>query len=241
MITSYKIDWKVPDNIEFFISTNQSGFSKEKFEYANFSFDVGDNQINVQSNINCLKKQLNINHVVFMNQTHSDIVSNVSIDSKCVDSDAIFSNDKRIACAVLTADCIPILITNKTGSIIGCIHAGWKGLKDNIIEKSFNKLSNIKREEVMVLLGPCISQKYYEVDGDVLNHFPKYSKRFKKIKTGKYKMNLRYIAYDILSDIGITDVTISKSCTFDENFYSYRKDGITGRFVSLIWFKNASR
>ena len=182
MITSYKIDWKVPDNIEFFISTNQSGFSKEKFEYANFSFDVGDNQINVQSNINCLKNQLNINHIVFMNQTHSNIVSNVSIDSKCVDSDAIFSNDKRIACAVLTADCIPILITNKTGSIIGCIHAGWKGLKDNIIEKFFNKLSNIKREEVMVLLGPCISQKNYEVDGDVLNHFPKYSKRFKKNK-----------------------------------------------------------
>ena len=241
MITSYKIDWKVPDNIEFFISTNQSGFSKEKFEYANFSFDVGDNQINVQSNINCLRNQLNINHIVFMNQTHSNIVSNVSIDSKRVDSDAIFSNDKRIACAVLTADCIPILITNKTGSIIGCIHAGWKGLKDNIIEKFFNKLSNIKRKEVMVLLGPCISQKNYEVDGDVLNHFPKYSKRFKKIKTGKYKMNLRYIAYDILSDIGITDVTISKSCTFDENFYSYRKDGITGRFVSLIWFKNASR
>ena len=58
MITSYKTDWKVPDNIEFFISTNQSGFSKEKFEYANFSFDVGDNQINVQSNINCLKNNL---------------------------------------------------------------------------------------------------------------------------------------------------------------------------------------
>ena len=59
------------------------------------------------------------------------------------------------------------------------------------------------------------------------------------MKTGKYKMNLRYIAYDILSDIGITNVTISKSCTFDENFYSYRKDSITGRFISLIWFKNA--
>ena len=82
-----------------------------------------------------------------MNQTHSNIVSNVSINSKYVDSDAIFSNDKRIACAVLTADCIPILITNKTGSIIGCIHAGWKGLRDNIIENFFNKLSNIKRED----------------------------------------------------------------------------------------------
>ena len=101
-------------------------------------------------------------------------------NSKYVDSDAIFSNDKRIACAVLTADCIPILITNKTGSIIGCIHAGWKGLRDNIIENFFNKLSNIKREDIMVLLGPCISQNKYEVDEDVLNQFPKYSKRFEK-------------------------------------------------------------
>lgn len=241
MITRYKIDWKVPSNIEFFISTNQSGFSREKFKHANFSFDVGDNQINIQSNINCLKNQLNINHIVFMNQTHSNLVSNVSINSKCADSDAIFSNDKRIACAVLTADCIPILITNKAGSLIGCIHAGWKGLRHNIIENFFYEFSNIKKEDIMVLLGPCISQNKYEVDEDVLNQFPKYSKRFEKVKTGKYKMNLRYIAYDILSEIGITDVTISKSCTFDENFYSYRKDGITGRFISLIWFKDASR
>ncbi len=241
MITKYKIDWKVPNNIEFFISTNHSGFSKEKFKHANFSFNVGDNQTNVQSNINCLKNQLNINHIVFMNQIHSNLANNVSINSNYVDSDAIFSNDRRISCAVLTADCIPILITNKAGSIIGCIHAGWKGLRDNIIENFFNKLSNTQREDIIVLLGPCISQNKYEVDADVLNHFPKYSKRFKKTKTGKYKMNLRYIAYDILSEIGITDVTISKSCTFDEGFYSYRKDGITGRFISLIWFKNASR
>ena len=241
MITRYKIDWKVPSNIEFFISTNQSGFSREKFKHANFSFDVGDNQINVQSNINCLRNQLNINHIVFMNQTHSNLVSNVSTNSKYADSDAIFSNDKHIACAVLTADCIPILITNKAGSIIGCIHAGWRGLRHNIIENFFNELSNIKKEDIMVLLGPCISQNNYEVDEDVLNQFSKYSKRFEKVKNGKYKMNLRYIAYDILSEIGITDVTISKSCTFDENFYSYRKDGITGRFISLIWFKDASR
>ena len=122
--------------------------------------------------------------------------------------------------------------------MIGCIHAGWRGLKSKIIENFFSKFTSINRSNFRVLLGPCISAESYEVKDEILSQFSNHRDRFRKNKSGNYYMDLRYIACDILNELGITNVTISKSCTYNDNFYSYRKDKTTGRFVSLIWFKN---
>ncbi len=237
MITSYNVNWHVPPKIGYFISTNQTGFSKGKYKHANFSKKVGDTDELVNLNIHNLKNQLELKDITFMNQTHSNIILRVNQSDSFLDCDGMFTENRNVACAVLTADCIPLLITEKTGNIIGCIHAGWKGLQSQVIENFFEKLSTFPRRDFSVLLGPCISQANYEVNDTTISNFSKYSKRFKKNESRNYYMDLRHIAYDILTELGVTNVTISKACTFNDNFYSYRKDKITGRFISLIWFK----
>ena len=238
MISRYDINWDVPENINFFISTNQTGHSKGKYKHANFSKRVGDDAKYVDSNFVNLKNQLDIKDITLMNQTHSNIILRAREKGGILDCDAMYTENKNVACAVLTADCIPILITEKSGNVIGCIHAGWRGLKSRIIENFFSKINTVHLSDFRVLLGPCISQSNYEVNDEIISHFSNYSKRFEKNNSGNYYMDLRLIAYDILTELGITDVTISKCCTYNDDFYSYRKDKITGRFISLIWFKN---
>ena len=238
MISKYEIDWNVPDNIDFFISNNQTGLSKGLYKKANFSFQVGESRQIVQSNIDTLKVMLNLDNITFMNQTHSNVTLQVNNHDQLLNCDGVFTMNKNISCAVLTADCIPMLVTDKIGSFIGCIHIGWRGLKRNIIENFFKKLSRRKKTNFKVLIGPCIGFKNYEVSEEIFHYFKDFENRFSKNKSGNYNMDIRNIACDILSNLGITDVTISTSCTYTDDFYSYRRHKTTGRFISLIWFKN---
>ena len=236
MIKKYNISWSVPKNISFFISLNEKGYSKGKYEHANFSYSVGDSYYAVTENINKLKKENNIDKISFMNQSHTNKIKKIIYYKNNIKSDAIYTSNSNISCAVMTADCIPILVTNISGSIIGCIHAGWRGLKLNIIQNFFGSIQE-DNVNFKVLIGPCISKRRYEVDDKVFREFPNYKKFFSKNKYGKYNMDIRSIACDILSQLGITDVTISPSCTYeDRRFYSYRRNKITGRFISAIWF-----
>ena len=237
MIKKYNILWDAPKNISYFISLNEKGFSRDKFKYANFSYSVGDRYSAVTKNIETLKEKNNLSNISFMNQTHSNKIKEIKYFKNYINSDAIYTYKSKIACAVMTADCIPILVTNLSGSLIGCIHVGWRGLKTNIIQKFFSSLHE-DNYNLKVLIGPCISKRRYEVDDVVYKEFSEYKKLFCKNNAGKYNMDIRLIAHDILSQLGITDVTISPICTYDDKrFYSYRRNKITGRFVSLIWFK----
>ena len=236
MIKRYNISWDLPNNISFFISLNEEGFSKGKYKYANFSYNVGDDHDCVTQNIEILKKENKINNISFMNQTHSEKIKEITIYENMINSDAIYTHNHDIACAVITADCIPILITNISGTLVGCIHAGWRGLKSGILQNVFDNIQEDK-SKIKILIGPCISNERYEVGYDIVELFPEHIKFFSKNKSGRYNMNLRQIAYNILSQLGITDVTISPVCTYDDKrFYSYRRSNLTGRFVSLIWF-----
>ena len=238
MIEEYKISWRVPNNIGYFISSNEEGHSRNQYKYANFSLNVGDKEKYVNSNINDLKHLCSINNIAFMNQLHSNKSRELIYFKNHTKVDGIFTHNKKIACAVLTADCLPILVTDKIGSFIGCIHAGWRGLKSKIIENYFNGIPLKKKSDLKVLIGPSISKDMYEVDYNILCSFLEHDCHFKYNKNDKYNMDIRNIARDILHKLGITDVTMSKSCTYkDERLFSYRKSKITGRFISLIWFK----
>lgn len=238
MIKEYKTHWSVPKNIGYFISSNEEGHSKNQFKFANFSFNVGDNKNSVESNINDLKNLHSIDNIAFMNQLHTNKTRELIYYKNYSNTDGIFTRNKKIACAVLTADCIPLLITDRLGSFIGCIHAGWRGLKSNIIENFFENTFFNKCSDFKVLIGPSISSDMYEVDSDILSSFSEHTSHIKYNDNGKYNMDIKKIAYDILLKIGITDVTISPACTYiDDRLYSYRNNKITGRFISLIWFK----
>ena len=124
MIKKYNISWDVPKNISFFISLNEKGFSKDKFAYANFSYRVGDRDKDVSRNIEDIKETNGISNISFMNQSHSDKIKKIIYYKNFNNSDAIYTYRSNIACAVITADCIPILVTNLAGTIIGCLHVG---------------------------------------------------------------------------------------------------------------------
>jgi YfiH family protein len=227
VIKEYKTHWSIPNNIGYFISSNEKGHSKNQYKYANFSFDVGDDKKSVKSNINELKNLCSINNIAFMNQLHTNKTRELIYYKNYTSTDGIFTRNKKIACAVLTADCIPLLVTDKCGS-----------LKSNIIEKFFENTFFNKYSDLKVLIGPSISKDMYEVDSDILSSFPEFTSHFKYNDSGKYNMDIKNIAHDILLKIGITDVTISPACTYmDDRLYSYRSNKNTGRFISLIWFK----
>ncbi len=238
-ISNFNINWDVPKHIKFFVSTNETGKSKGLYKSGNFSNTVGDDKQSVRENINILKKQLNISNIAFMNQTHSSQIKAINYFKSIKKCDAIYTTRRHIACAVLTADCIPLLVTDQAGSFVGCIHAGWRGLYKGIIQKYFMQLKSQNFRDFKVLLGPCISPCHYEVDSDLLQKFSSYKNSFKLKNNGKYMMDIISLTQNILNKIGVYDVTITRSCTYnDKRFYSYRRNKVTGRFISLIWFKN---
>ena len=159
MISSYRIKWHIPKNIGYFISNNKTGFSKGIYESANFSTKVGEDIKLVNSNIIELKKQLNLKHISFMNQTHSNIVLETNSQNDILNCDGIYTLDKLASCAVLTADCIPILITEKKGSLIGCVHAGWKGLKSKVIENFLTNLVQSKERILEYFWAPVLAKR----------------------------------------------------------------------------------
>ncbi len=238
---SHKEAWDIPNNISFFISSTETS-NKDKLHlmHENFCNPSAIQDSNTRLNVMNLQQQLLIKNIALMNQSHSNIVNKLIDYENYTKSDAIFTNNSQIACAVITADCLPILVTNKSGTFIGCIHAGWRGLIGGIIEKFFKKVQNIDKSEFKVLIGPSISKKRYEVGQFIFDLFSEYSNYFTYNNNGKYNMDLRNIANEILLRQGISDVTISSECTFDnQSFFSYRRDNTSGRFISLIWFNNS--
>ena len=188
---------------------------------------------------------------IWLNQTHSNNILNINAkcdgDNKNVlnnEFDAIIITKPNIVGVVMTADCIPILITNKHGSFVVAIHAGWKGLYNNIISNTINKLGE-PMDNILVYIGPTICKEHFEVGTELYQSFIEldinYKTQFKQKNNSKYLCNLVGIAEMQLLKLRVTSLNITKShfCTYCNNneFYSYRKDGVTGRIASLIWFE----
>ena len=148
----------------------------------------------------------------------------------------------NVVCAVMTADCLPILLCNKQGNEVAAVHAGWKGLADGVIENSC-EIMRSSPTDILAWIGPHISQVNFEVNETVLNRFAHYSHCFVKGRSeGKYQANLQAIAQAKLAALGISDIYTADMCTYknEKQFFSHRRathQGIsnTGRMVSGIY------
>jgi len=204
------------------------------------SNDVGDIEEHVKDNY---KKLLNFlpSDPCWLNQIHSDKVEELPSKKK-LNCDASYTYKEKVVCAVRTADCLPIFLTNFDGSFVALIHAGWKGLLNGVIEKTIDKINS--SSEIIVWLGPCISQESFEVGNDVyslfINKDSNTKKAFKLLKNRYYldlagtaRLKLNHLNIDNISGAGVTE----DFCTFSDqkNFFSYRRDGNTGRMASLLW------
>lgn len=238
--------WNAPANIKTIITTRHDdnlhplGF--------NLATHVHDDTAMVLKNRNTLKKILP-GDPYWLLQTHSNHVLEVdkinTSESEYKNFDAAITFSKNKVCVVLTADCIPIFLTNLDGTFVASIHAGRVGVAKKIIANVLAK-SNTFGHKIVAYIGPSICAKHYEVGSDIFNEFCNLDQRYRaffreKSEANKYELDLAGIAKLQLLDNGLLMQNIYSSgiCTFCEHdkFYSYRQDKNTGRFASLIWME----
>jgi len=244
-----KADWPAPDCIFAGTTTRTGGFSLEPFDSFNLASHVTDDINSVVCNRTRLVSELGLPHEpIWLEQVHGTTVVNfkelmTSINQKSC-ADAVFSFDGNNICTVLTADCIPLLVTDTIGSRVAAIHAGWRGLRDGIIEKTIATL-NCEPEKLLIWIGPAISSKVFEVDNKIREEFVRFDSTaksaFSQSRLGHWMMDLVLLSKQRLIHCGINSNAIygGNHCSYLEHelFYSYRRNKITGRMASLIYIR----
>jgi len=232
-----------PDNVKF-ISTPrfiEGGAGADCFGNFNLALHVGDEPGAVSANRKFLEKHYKLpSSPQWINQTHSSVC--IRLDSKFSSSeaDASYSRTSGVVCGVLTADCMPVFVCDKRGTVVGIAHAGWRGLVGGVIESLIEEM-NVEGSELLVHLGPAISQSAYEVGSEVKTQFLDRNSIFERSfieKNGKYYLDLYDGAKVILEGYGITSISGGDCCTYEDSkqFFSFRRDGTcSGRMAHLIW------
>jgi YfiH family protein len=233
-------DWPAPKNIKSCVSTRYGGVSKSPFHSFNMGDHVGDSVSAVQHNRDKLIKQMKgCNKICWLTQTHSvDVVEADKIEDFCL-ADASFTTTKGLSCAIMTADCLPVLFCNKKGTQVAAAHAGWRGLAEGILVKTLSCFPD--KQEVIAWLGPAISHRYFEVGSEVKDCFADYKFAFTLSKNGKWMMDMYAVARAQLLNEGIEAVYGKENCTYrEDDWFSYRQanhmdSSATGRMASCIW------
>ncbi|MGP8306953.1 peptidoglycan editing factor PgeF [Vibrio sp. YIC-376] len=236
-------NWPAPKNVKAFASTRVGGFSTGLYHGLNVGAHVGDDLSLVEKNRDWLVQQAEMPSVpIWLNQTHSTIVTQVSEPtSHVLDADGVFTRSRNIVCSAMTADCLPVIFTNTQGTQVAAVHAGWRGLSNGIVENALAMFSG----DVMAWLGPAIGPQAFEVGEDVLQAFVDFDSQAEQAFTprdikGKWFADMSKLATQRLNKAGVTQVFDSGLCTYQnqQDFYSYRRDGVTGRQATFIWLED---
>ncbi len=246
-MTFIRPDWPAPAGIVALSTTREGGFSREAYSGLNLAHHVGDDKGRVDRNRDVLRGSLPAGSAVqWLEQVHGSEVIEVSQTQSALTADGSWTSAKGIGCAVMTADCLPVLFCSKDGKKIAAAHAGWRGLNLGILEATAQALS-VSLSELMVWLGPAIGPDAFEVGAEVREQFLRASSTsaradishcFRKntVNPGFYWADLYALARVRLEAAGITDIYGGGLCTFSDpsRFYSYRRDGQTGRMATVI-------
>ena len=246
-----KPHWPAPATIHSLVTTRQGGVSSSPYDSLNLGDHVGDQPSQVIANRQILRNQLPT-EPIWLKQTHGIEVS--SPDSRShhasnpVVADAVVTNIPDEVLVIMSADCLPVLFSNADGTVIGAAHAGWRGLCDGILESTVSEIlmlaNQSSAQDLIAWMGPAIGPESFEVGEDVVGRFQESGlhdlhKCFLPIanKPGKYLANIYQLARDRLNKVGVNAIFGGDLCTVTdgERFFSYRRDGVTGRFASLIW------
>lgn len=211
------------------------------FKSFNLGLHVGDCAKQVERNRQSLQKLLPSNtHIQWLEQVHGNKVAEISqVTAQPIIADAMVTREKGVALAIMTADCLPILLVSKQGNEIAAIHGGWRSLATNIITNTIKKMHN-PVSEVYAWLGPCIGKEAFEVGREVQATFVEqgdvFAQAFYEQSNDKYLADLHKIATLQLEALGIQQISTLPECTYSqpEKYYSYRKSSVTGRMASII-------
>ena len=217
------------------------GDQTNPYQYFNLGLHVGDCAQQVQKNRQSLQNLLpESTKVQWLEQVHgNEVVEIRQVSAKAIVADAVVTRTKNTCLAIMTADCLPILLVSKAGDEIAAIHGGWRPLAANIILNTLDKMKT-PNVDVCAWLGPCISNNAFEVGSEVKSEFVQQGEYFDSAFTakekGKYLADLHKIARLQLANLGVNQISALSECTYanTDKYYSYRKDTVTGRMATLI-------
>lgn len=239
-------DWPAPPRVRAAVTTRLGGVSQPPYDSLNLGDHVGDDPVAVASNrrrLGTLIPDLPA-EPLWLNQVHGTRCLNADSAQAGTEADAAVTEKPGVVCAVLTADCLPVLLCDRAGSVVGVAHAGWRGLLAGVIESTVTAMHR-PGAELLAWLGPAIGPAAFEVGEEVRAAFlvrdPRAATSFRAGAEGKWLCDLYALARQRLAALEVTAVSGGGSCTHEDarRFYSFRRDGVTGRMASLIWLAPA--
>ena len=240
----FEADWPAPHGVRA-LSTLRgdglSGVSKAPYGCFNLGDHVSDDPAAVAENRRRLKVGAGLpGEPAWLSQVHGTAVADLDSPAPFGSADAAIARGPAKICAILTADCLPILFATDSGDTVAAAHAGWRGLAAGVIEATVSAMG-ARPGSLLAWLGPAIGPKHFEVGAEVLDAFlaadAKAGEAFEANARGRYMADLGVLARQRLQGLGVNRIYGGGECTFAqaERFYSHRRDGITGRQATLIW------
>ncbi|WP_111643323.1 peptidoglycan editing factor PgeF [Marinimicrobium alkaliphilum] len=241
-------EWPAPASVRACITTREGGVSEGSYASFNLATHVGDAAAKVSANRARLRAQLSLSQEPqWLEQVHGTQVVDARADGWVRTADGCDTETPGLACTVLTADCLPVLLCNRQGTRVAAVHAGWRGLAGGIVGVAVGRFQE-PSESLMAYLGPAISQPAFEVGVEVLEAFFEGARSDAQVdaiagaftpsdRPLKFHADIYTLARAELAALGVTAVYGGNFCTYAERdrFYSYRRDKTTGRQASLIW------
>jgi len=248
--------WAAPIGVGALFTTRSGGVSPppwgsapEQGEGMNLGFGSGDDPARVRENRERLRRVLP-GDPFWLRQVHGSVVVDADGDRAEGDASVPPEADASVAlqpgaiCAVMVADCMPVLLADAAGRGVAAAHAGWRGLADGVVQAAAARLRarlDDPTARLVAWLGPCIGPTRFEVGRDVLvamqARLPDAERAFRPLSAGKYLADLPALARQALAMAAISDIAGGTWCTASDplRFFSYRRDGVTGRHVVLVW------
>lgn len=236
-------DWPQPENIGSCSTLREGGISLPPYDSFNLGTHVGDKLSDVEENRRRLCQQALLPEMpLWLEQVHGTHVVTLNTEKNNeIQGDALYTSTVKKVCAIMTADCLPVLFTTVDGTEVGAAHGGWRGLCHGVLQ---NTLAQFKapKDQIMAWLGPAIGPTAFEVGAEVRLVFIEKNIAFESAfipHNGKYLANIYMLARIILQENGITQIYGGDFCTVTDpsRFFSYRRERVTGRMASLIWIK----
>lgn len=234
-------DWPAPANVHALQTTRIGGYSAAPYDSLNLGDHVGDNPITVERN-RMLLNEMVPSEPIWLEQVHGTDVVIADVASCRPRADACVARQDNAVCAIMTADCLPVLFCDESGSCVAAAHAGWRGLAGGVLDATV-KAMDIPAKHLMVWLGPAIGPQAFEVGEDVRSAFMQQDSAtavaftHQAFSEAKYLADIYQLARLRLQALGVMRIYGGGLCTYTDSgrFFSYRRDGRTGRMATLIW------
>jgi polyphenol oxidase len=240
----FEVDWPAPHGVRALSTLRgdaQSGASMAPYGCFNLGDHVGDDPAAVAENRRRLKIAAGLpSEPYWLSQVHGIRVADLDSPAAMGPADAAIARGSAKVCAILTADCLPILFASGSGDTVAAAHAGWRGLAAGVIEATVHAMG-VPPGSVVAWLGPAIGPQHFEVGAEVREAFlgadPKADEAFESNARGRFMADLNMLARRRLQRLGLSRIYGGGECTYTQadRYYSHRRDGITGRQATLIW------